>query len=99
MTQEGGGAVPDFYADAFQVTTTPFGVNMTFSLREPHPVPTRREPAKDVATVRLSPEHAKVVCMMLTRQLRQYERDSGINIAIPHDIYAQLGLAEEDWTL
>ena len=37
--------------------------------------------------------------MMLTRQLRQYERDSGINIAIPHDIYAQLGLAEEDWTI
>ena len=89
--------VPDFYADAFQVTVTPFGVNMTFSLRDPHPSPARQVPGTDVARIRMSPEHAKIVGMMLTRQIRDYERQSGIKIAIPSQVYAQLGIAEEDW--
>ena len=29
------GPVPEVYSDTFQVTVTPFGVNMTFGLREP----------------------------------------------------------------
>ena len=32
-------SAPDIYADGFQVTVTPFGVNMSFSLREAHPNP------------------------------------------------------------
>lgn len=89
--------VPDLYADAFQVTVTPFGVNMTFSLRDPHPSPGRQVPATEVARIRMSPEHAKIVVMMLIRQLRDYERQSRIKIAIPSQVYTQLGIAEEDW--
>ena len=89
--------IPDLYADAFQVTTTPFGVSMTFSLREAHPNPTKQTADEPVATIRMSPEHAKIMAMMLVRQLRRYERDSSIKIAIPSNVYTQLGLAEEDW--
>lgn len=90
-------ALPDFYADAFQITVTPFGVNMTFSLRDPHPAPGRLVPGTEVARVRMSPEHAKIVAMMMVNQIRQYERQSGIKIAIPPQVYTQLGIAEEDW--
>ena len=89
--------VPDFYADAFQVTVTPFGVNMTFSLRDPHPSPAKQVPSTDMARVRMSPEHAKIMAMMLIRQIRDYERQSGIKITIPPQVYTQLGVAEEDW--
>ena len=89
--------MPDVYADAFQVTVTAFGVNMTFSVRDAHPSPGRLEPGVDVARVRMSPEHAKIVAMMLIRQIREYERQSGISIAIPPQVYTQLGIAEEDW--
>ena len=99
MTQSSSEAVPEYYADAFQVTINPFSVSMTFTLREPHPSPARREPGRDVATIRLSPGHAKIVCMMLAKQLKQYERESGSPISLPHAIYSQLGLAEEDWSL
>ena len=88
---------PEFYADGFQVTTTPFGVNMTFSLREPHPNPTKPVATNDMATVRMSPEHAKIVSMMLIKQIRTYEREAGLTIALPQEVYAQLGIAEEDW--
>ena len=89
--------VPDIYTDAFQVTTTPSGVNMTFSIREAHPSPAKQVPLTELARVRMSPEHAKVVTMMLTKHLKRYERDSGIKIALPANIFTQLGIAEEDW--
>ena len=99
MTQQAGGQpdFPDIYADAFQITTTPFGVNMTFSLRDPHPSPGKLTPGRDVVRVRMSPEHAKIVAMMMVRQIRGYERNSNIKIAIPAEVYTQLGIAEEDW--
>ena len=98
MEQQMGGAqgVPEYYADAFQVTTTAFGVNMTFSLRDPHPG-SKQVPSREVARVRMSPEHAKIVAMMLMSQIKEYERASGIKIAIPAQVYTQLGIAEEDW--
>ena len=89
--------IPDIYADAFQVTVTPFGVNMTFSLRDPHPSSGRIVPGTEVVRVRMSPEHAKIMTMLITRQLRQYERDNGVKIAIPSQVYTQLGIAQEDW--
>ena len=90
-------AIPDLYADGIQVTTTPFGVGMTFSLREAHPNPTQPTQSEPIATIRMSPEHAKIMAMMLIKQLRAHERDNGISIAIPSSIYTHLGLAEEDW--
>ena len=97
--QQNPNPVPEFYADAFQVTISPFGVNMTFSLRDPHPAPGRQMPGTDMARVRMSPEHAKIVAMMLIRQIRNYERNSRIKIAIPSEVYTQLGIAEEDWEI
>ena len=99
MQQQPSGpqAFPDLYADAFQITVTPFGVNMTFSLRDPHPSQGKLVPGTEIVRVRTSPEHAKIMALMMTRQLRQYERATGIKIAIPQEIYTQLGIAEEDW--
>ena len=96
MMQQHGDGPPEVYADAFQITVTPFGVNMTFSLREPHPAG-KLTPGVEVVRLRMSPEHAKVVTMMMTRQLHQYERTSGIKIALPAEVYTQLGIPEEDW--
>ena len=76
--QENSNPVPEFYADAFQVTVSPFGVNMTFSLRDPHPsAGGKLVPGTDMARVRMSPEHAKIMAMMLIRQIRNYERRHG----------------------
>jgi len=87
----------EVYADTFQMTTTPFGVNMTFGVREPHPAGARQAPSSDLVVVRMSPEHAKVMAMMMRKQLKQHEEQNGITIQVPHTVYAQLGLAEEDW--
>jgi hypothetical protein len=90
-------SAPDIYADGFQVTVTPFGVNMSFSLREAHPNPDQPPAIERVATVRMSPAHTKIVAMMLAKQIRKYERDNSLAIAVPAEVYKQLGIAEEDW--
>lgn len=87
----------DAYADAFQVTLSPFGVSLTLSVREPHPNPSKSPAVKEVATIRMSIEHLKLMTMMFRQQLLQYERNTGSSIRIPSQIYQQLGIAEEDW--
>ena len=92
-----GDEVPDLYADAFQVTITAFGGNLTFSRREAHPVATRQQVLKELVTVRMSVEHLKVMTMMLRRQVKEYEEHVGSPIRMAPELYQQLGIAEEDW--
>jgi len=87
--------VPEFYSDAVEINLTmPWTVALTFSLRA---TSAERKPSP-VATIRMSPEHAKVTAMLLRRQLKKYEEDSGTPINLPADLYAKLGLVSfEDW--
>jgi hypothetical protein len=90
--------LPEFYIDQFRVTTGAFGVAMTFGLTEPHPtqggVP---RSAEEKVRIRMSLEHAKIMTMLLRRQLKGFEEQFGINIQVPPGVYTGLGVAEEDW--
>lgn len=98
MTTEQGGEIPDVYSDSFRVTTGVFGVSMTFGLNEPHPVQGGvARTSEEKARVRVSLQFAKVIAMLLRKQLKQYEQDTGTDIQIPQNVYAGLGIAEEDW--
>ena len=90
--------IPDIYVDNMRVTTSVFGVNFTFGLNEPHPTSggVARQPDEKVR-LRMSLEHAKVVAMMLKRQLKEYERSTGTSIQLPANVYTGLGIAEEYW--
>lgn len=87
--------IPEFYSDAIEINLTmPWTVALTFGLRSTE---TERK-TSPVARIRMSPEHAKVMAMLLRRQLKNYEQDSGTVINLPADLYAKLGLVSfEDW--
>ena len=89
--------IPDIYVDNMQITSGVYGVNITFGLTEPHPGGTRSNQPEDKVRVRMSLQHAKIVAMMLRQNLKNYERGTGTSIQIPHNVYTNLGLAEEDW--
>ena len=98
MTMEHGDEILDIYSDSFRVTTGVFGVNMTFGLNEPHPVQGGvARTADEKARVRVSLQLAKVIAMLLRKQLKEYESQTGTDIQIPQNVYASLGIAEEDW--
>jgi hypothetical protein len=45
----------------------------------------------------MSLENAKVLAMLLRRNLKNYEREHRLEIALPAQAYTQLGIAKEDW--
>ncbi len=87
--------VPEYYSDGIEINLImPWTVALTFSVKGIGP---QAEP-KRTTIVRMSPEHAKVIAMLLKKQLKGYEMNTGSTINLPHDMYSKLGLsATEDW--
>jgi len=89
--------IPEFYIDQFRVTLGAFGAAMTFGVSDPHPNPGQIQPAQDTVRLRMSLEHAKVMAMLLKRQIKAFEEQTAISINIPRQVYNGLGLSQEDW--
>ena len=87
----------DKFADQFTITITPFGANLSFSVREAHPSPGRPPQAKTLGTIRMSVEHIKTMVMILRRQIRQVETQTGVKAEVPQEILNQLQISKEDW--
>jgi len=87
----------DVYSDQFTITLTPFGANLSFAVREPHPSAGRPPQSKHLGTIRMSVEHLKTMVMLIRRQILQAEHDTGVNAEVPRDILNQLQIPLEDW--
>ncbi len=84
------------YSDGIQVGISPFTVTLGFTVA-PQAQPGTQVPIP-VTTIRMSLEHAKVMSIILRKQLKQFEQQLGREIALPHQVYQQLGLSlTEDW--
>ena len=86
--------IQEYYSDAMNITLSmPWTVALTFSVRstkndsEPEPK----------AIIRMSPEHAKIVAMLLRKNLKTYEEKTSTSISLPGDLYKQLNLDPLDW--
>lgn len=83
-------AVPDIYADGFNITVGPYGVTIDLSLSEPELPPNRpgTEPvARHVGRLRLSPQLALVLADYLTRNMAAYQEQIG-EITLPDALVA-----------
>jgi len=88
----------DVYADQFQLVLGPFGCALNFSVTDAVPgAPGSVPQPTRVATVRMSPEHLKLMSFLLARQVRAYERQTGVSAGVPSQILNQLGVSPEDW--
>jgi hypothetical protein len=88
---------PDpIYTDGVQVACAPFSVALTFTVTA---APMHgHQPPTVVADLRMSPEHAKVMAILLRRQLREFEQQLGRPIPLHPQVAQQLGLSPtEDW--
>ena len=87
----------DAYADQFMLTTTSWGANLSFLVNVPHPEPTKPVAAERVATIRMSNEHLKVMAMIIVRQIKKMETESGVNCEVDRRLLNNLGIAPDDW--
>jgi hypothetical protein len=86
--------VPDLYADAVQIGLGPFGVVLMLGMQPGQP----GAPPIRTANVRMSLEHAKVLSILLKRQLKQFEEQMGEDIPLHPQLCTQLGISKtEDW--
>ena len=86
--------IPDIYSEGvtLQMGFNSIGLlfNRTFA-ETPNTMPI----AKIVGTVRMSPQQAKVLAIVLANAIEQYENRFGV-MAIPTDILKQLGAEDEE---
>ncbi|MBM3956569.1 MAG: hypothetical protein FJ313_00780 [Gemmatimonadetes bacterium] len=87
----------DVYADQFTVTLSPFGANLSFAVREPHPAPARAPQSRSLGTVRMSVEHLKSMVFILRRHIQEFERGSNVRTDLPRSVLNQLNIPVEDW--
>ncbi len=87
----------DLYADAFTITITPFGANLSFGVREPHPSSGKVPQIKNLGTMRMSVEHLKTMVMIVRNQVRRIEDEMGVRAEMPRSILAQMNIPPEDW--
>jgi hypothetical protein len=84
------------FSDSVQIGSSPFGVSLLFTMA-PNPTKGQQVPTV-VADVRMSPEHAKVLAIILRRHMLDYEQQLGRPLPIHPNVMKQLGLSpEEDW--
>jgi len=100
MNEGNSAVVPDIYVDRMRLTVTLFGVNVSFGLSESHPdldANSATVRTDEKVCLRMSLEHAKVVALLLAKQLKRFEREAGITIALPEETLQSLDIAEEPW--
>ncbi len=87
----------DLYTDQFTITITPFGANLTFHLREPHPSAGKVPQAQTLGTMRSSVEHLKTMVMIIRTQILSVEEQFGVKAEVPRELLNQLKIPIEDW--
>lgn len=87
----------DVYSDQFLLTTTPFGANLSFSVNTPHPEQSKPVPAERIGTIRMSNEHLKVMAMIIVRQIKKMESETGVKIQIDKRVINGIGMAPNEW--
>lgn len=87
---------PDLYTDSVLIHTGPFGVLFAFAMQPPGQTGTM--PTVKVCNLRMSLEHAKVVAILLRKQLQTFETDMGSPIPLHPKLTQGLGISkQEDW--
>ncbi len=82
-------ATAEYYADSVNFTTNLYTFIFDFAQMEQ-----TDQPPKPVVRVRMSPQHAKIMSLLLRKNVQEYERRVG-TIILPEQLYDDLGIKDE----
>lgn len=77
--------IQDFYADTMNIETGFYGITLTFGVSR------REQKPRGLVRLRLSPQMAKVLYLLLRQHLKAYERDMA-RVEIPSKLAEEIGL-------
>lgn len=97
MSDEKVDETPDIYCNGVEMGISPYDLTIELQLNSPPKGSEKQAPAL-VGKVRMSLEHAKVFAIILKKQLKGYEDQTGGLIRVHPDLLKGLGVSrEEDW--
>lgn len=86
--------IPEYYASSVAMATSIYDVTLQFRVQVPPLAPGQPPAERPVCVVRMSPQHAKMLALILNNAIRDYETRFQIRLPIPPDRQAEFGDAE-----
>ena len=86
--------IEERFADIIGVHSNAWSTSINFGLRSTRPT---EEPDKFNVRVRVPLTTAKVLAILILRQIRDQEQTFGITIDLPPPVLEGLGIPPEDW--
>ena len=83
-------SIPEFYTNTVKFLINPYDVQLTLGVMSE-----LGKPSKEIAIIRMSPQHALVLSKLLGKNLQIYQEKVG-KIVIPQQLLDQLGIAEDN---
>lgn len=88
--------VPDLYVDSVRVGTSLYTITLDVGIQGiPNAPGAEKPPTTPLAHIRMSPQHAKVLGMLIMKNIDLYEEKIG-PIQIPPEVYKDIGVEPDD---
>ena len=81
--------VPEYYTDSVNFMTNIYGFALDFGV-----MMVQDQPPKSQVRVRMSPQHAKIMSLLLRKNVQEYEKRIG-TIILPEGLYKDLGIQDD----
>lgn len=81
--------IPEYYTDSVSFATNIYGFTLEFGVMR-----AQNEPPRSMVRVRMSPQHAKIMSLLLRKNVQEYERRIG-TIILPEELYRDLGIEDD----
>ncbi len=91
MTIETTSEIPEYYTSSVALATNIYDVTLQFRVQVPPVAPGQPPLERPVCVVRMSPQHAKMLALILTNAIRDYEARFQVRLPIPPDRQAEFG--------
>lgn len=80
---------PEYYTDSVNFMTNVYGFMLEFSV-----MLQQDQPPQPQVRVRMSPQHAKIMSLLLRKNVQEYEKRIG-TIILPDGLYKELGVSDD----
>ena len=83
------GDSPEFYTNAINIASSLYDVTLEFRANSPIPMKENHPPvveSKEVCTIRMSPQHAKALAILLLKQVEDYEKQFSLTLPVEVNI-------------
>jgi hypothetical protein len=82
-------SLPEYYTDSVNFMTNIYGFTLEFGVMQQ-----QDDPPRQLVRIKMSPQHAKIMSLLLRKNVQEYERRIG-TVILPEGLYQDLGIVDD----